>query len=243
MSVLDSLNTMSVIDDLNSSSVLGELTIPQNYVISEPVEPEPPVPVTPICFIAGSKVLTDQGIVEIQKIKESIHTIRNKKIIALTKTKLSQNYLVQIEKDSLYKNVPNETTVLSPNHKIFYGGKMVAAKVLSSCIEGVSKITYNNEYLYNILLEESGKMIVNNIVSETLDPTNVVSLIYTSKYDNKQKNTLIIELNNIIKENNSTKYSRFTTKLMMNNKNRNLLKDIQKLLLADDKPKRIVRRH
>ena len=211
MLVIDDLNISNVLDDLNISNVLDEINQPQLYMI--PSTTQDTLPNVPICFIAGSKVCTDQGIIEIENINESKHTIRNKKIVALTKTILSQNYLIQIEKDALYKNAPNVITTISPNHKIFYSGKMICAKNLVDKVKGVNKINYNNEIMYNILLETHDKMIVNNLISETLSPDNIVALIYTSKLNQKNKNNIIVELNKAIKKNDINSFVRIRNNL------------------------------
>jgi hypothetical protein len=207
-SVLDRLNNLSVIDELNNPpDLFAQLNAPQqSYEAGDtptgPTGPSGPtgpvVPLVPICFVSGSNVVTDQGIIEIQNINKSIHTIRNKKIVALTKTKLFTkhlDYLVEIEKSSFYKNVPNKRTTMSPNHKIFYSGKMVCAKELVGEVEGVNKIPYNDEILYNILLETHDKMIVNNLISETLHPYNIVGILYNSTLPEKEKDKIIIKIN------------------------------------------------
>lgn len=216
MSVLDNLDNSSVLDDLNNSlNVIDDINSQQIYIASYSNETDVPVvtPVVPICFVSGSKVLTDNGLIEIQNINTNIHTIRNKKIIALTKTKLSQNYLVKVNKGSLYKNVPDMDTVMSPNHKIFYSGKMIEVKDIIGKMIGVSKISYNGEFLYNILLETHEKIIVNNLITETLSPNNIVSLIYRSCQNETEKNILFNELNEIIVKNDLDKFVKLSKKL------------------------------
>ena len=39
-------------------------------------------------------------------------------------------------------------------------------------------VNYNDEFLYNVLLEEPSKMIVNNLICETLHPDNLIAQIY-----------------------------------------------------------------
>jgi hypothetical protein len=204
MSVLDEINT-SVLDDLNPN-ILDELNNDVTSYLglslgSGSGSGSGSLPIFPICFIAGSKVLTDQGIIEIQDIKKDIHTIRGKKILYLTKTKLLQgDKLVKIEKDSLFENYPNRTTVLTATHKIFYNGNMVFPCDLVNKIPGVSYINYNNEILYNILLEKNGKMIVNNMISESLGNENIISFIYMLDISDKEKFQIIQQLNDIIQE-------------------------------------------
>jgi hypothetical protein len=212
---IDDLNISNAIDDLNNSTnIIDDINNQQLFITTGSIPYVPLVfPIAPICFIAGSKVVTDQGVIEIENINEAKHTIRNKKIVALTKTKLCQNYLVQIEKDALYKNVPNARTTVSLDHKIFYFGKMVAAKELVNKVEGINKIQYNNETLYNILLETHDKMIVNNLISETLSPGNIIAILYNSKLSQKKKNNIIVELNEAIKKNDIETYIKIGKRL------------------------------
>ena len=125
------------------------------------------IPVTNACFVKGTPVLTDQGIIAIDHIVPSVHTIRGMKIVDVLRTRLKDNALYRFEKDALYKNVPNQATTMSPNHCVFYNGKMRRAKEF---LNNVTKIEYKGEILYNVLLETHDKMIVNNMIVETLCP-------------------------------------------------------------------------
>jgi uncharacterized delta-60 repeat protein len=73
-----------------------------------PFPPPPlPIPVIPICFPAGTPVLTDQGYIAIDEIIPEINTINNKPIIAITKTITKDDKIVCFEKNSLGKNMPS----------------------------------------------------------------------------------------------------------------------------------------
>jgi len=139
------------------------------------------IPIGDICFPAGTPITTNQGLIPIEKINPEIHTIRNKSIVAITKTIYASNkYLVCFEKDSLGNNIPSQKTIISKNHKIFYNGKMTKACGLLGLNDKISKIEYNDEVLYNVLMENHDKMIVNNLICETLDPTSIVAEFYKS---------------------------------------------------------------
>jgi hypothetical protein len=118
-------------------------------------------------------VKCDQGLIEIDKINPEIHTISLKKIVAITETYSTEKELVIIEKDSLRSNVPNKTTVITMEHKVFYKGKMTVASKISK-----KRQKYNGEKLYNVLMEEHNKMSVNNMMVETLDPTNTIGKVF-----------------------------------------------------------------
>jgi hypothetical protein len=149
-----------------------------------------PVPLYDICFAENTPVMVDQGIVPIQKINTKIHTIKNKKIVAITKTLTNDDYLVRFEKNSLGRNYPCADVIMSKDHKILFGGgvggaggepaKMVEADYFVNRFTGVKRVKHNGGFLYNILMEDYQHVSVNNMICETLDPTNPVALLYNN---------------------------------------------------------------
>ncbi len=139
-----------------------------------------PIMLSGTCFPANTLVRTDDGEIEIQNIKPNKHTIRKREIVAITQTRLRDNYIVRFERDAIATNIPNRITDISPNHMVFYRGQMVMAKqFLHPHFEDkIHKIPYNGEILYNVLLKEHDKMIVSNLIVETLDPNNLVSGVH-----------------------------------------------------------------
>jgi hypothetical protein len=172
----------------------------------------PTPPPTPICFPAGTPVTTDQGLVAIEKLNTDKHTIRGKEIVAITQTRPLQKHIVCFEKDSLSKNVPSQQTLCSMEHKVFYKGEMMKARNLVDLCENVSLVPYNGETLYNVLLKKQDKMMINNLICETLDPKNIMAKISTMK-DGQKKNKAICELTKIIKENNVPEYQKLYASL------------------------------
>ena len=145
-------------------------------------------PTSNICFLKGTPVVTDQGIIEIQNITNE-NTINNIKVQTITQTTTEQEYLICIEKDAFGENVPSERTVITRNHKILHNGELVAAGTLFN----TTCIPYNGEILYNVLLQENGVMNVNNLICETLDVNNVIAYLYRYNKINDQR---VKELNN-----------------------------------------------
>jgi len=133
--------------------------------------------VSNICFPAGTLIATNQGNVPIEKINPEIHTIRNKPIVGITRTVTQDKYAVCFEKDSLGCNIPSQKTVMTKTHCIWYNGKMRKAGGFIGN-DNITKLTYNGEILYNVLMEEHDKMIVNNIICETLHPENDIAKLY-----------------------------------------------------------------
>ena len=177
----------------------------------DPPQQQPPAP-APICFPAGTPVTTDQGQVAIEKLNSDKHTIRGKEIVAITQTRPLQKHIVCFEKDSLSKNVPSQQTFCSKNHAIFYNGEMVKARNIVDMCENVTLVDYNGETLYNVLLKKHDKMMVNNLICETLDPKNIMAKISTMK-DGQKKNKVIQELTTIIKVNNIPEYQKLYASL------------------------------
>ena len=162
----------------------------------------------PICFPRGTLVTTDQGNVAIELLKPDIHTIRGKSIVAITQTRPIFEYIISIDKDALGKNIPSVKTEISKEHKVFYNGEMVKAKDLVELCSGVKKIPYNGETLYNVLMEKHDKMMVHNLICETLDPDNIMAKICRGKCSQNVKNKIYEELNAIIKTNNVPAYKK-----------------------------------
>ena len=137
--------------------------------------------VDPTCFPAGTPVQTDQGVTAIEQLVPGEHTLRGKSIIAITQTRPLQKHIVCFEKDSIGKNVPSQQTLCSKEHKVLYRGEMIKARDLADMCKNVKKVSYNGESLYNVLLEKHGKMLVNNMICETLHPENIAAKFAKSK--------------------------------------------------------------
>jgi hypothetical protein len=186
---------------LNTISGISDITVSTD-------QPPP----SPICFPAGTPVTTDQGLIAIEKLNTDKHTIRGKEIIAITQTRPLQKHIVCFGKDSLSKNVPSQETCCSMEHKVFYKGEMMKARDIVKLCENVSFIPYNGETLYNVLLKKQDKMMINNLICETLDPKNIMAKISTIK-DGQKKSKAIQELTKILKNNNIPGYHKLYASL------------------------------
>ena len=172
------------------------------YSIAENI----PTIVVPICFPAGTPVLTDQGYVEIHKIDPATNTIRGHSIVAITKTISPDNKLVCFERGSLGYNVPNRTTYVSLYHGIIYKNKLIASHKFANKMRGIYFVKYNGKHLYNVLLRKHVHMVVNNMKVETLNPSNIVSQLYLNDYNIADKIKLILKINESSKNNNDAKH-------------------------------------
>ena len=148
-------------------------------------KPEGPIPT---CFPKGTPIQTDQGEVAIDKLVTSEHTIRGKQIVAITQTRPLQKHIVCFDEGSLGKNTPSKKTYCSKEHKVYYNGEMIKARDIVNMCSGVNMVEYNRETLFNVLLEKHGKMIVNNMICETLHPENIAAKIAKTKKCNMKRN-------------------------------------------------------
>ena len=166
----------------------------------------------PTCFPKGTPVLTNLGPVAIEKLNTDKHTIRGKEIVAITQSRPLQKHIVCFEKDSLNKNVPSQETLCSMEHKVFYKGEMIKARDIVDVCENVTLVDYNGETLFNVLLKKHDKMMINNLICETLHPKNIMAKISQMK-NGQKKNKAIQELTKIIKENNIPEYQKLYASL------------------------------
>jgi len=133
------------------------------------------IPNSDICFPAGTPISTNQGLVPIEALDTNLHTIHGKPIVGITKTTTFDKYLICFEKSSLGRNIPNQRTIMSKDHRIEFESRMVPAYRFLDFSREVKKVNYSGEVLYNVLLEDYEKMTVNNLICETLHPENAVA--------------------------------------------------------------------
>jgi hypothetical protein len=161
-----------------------------------------------ICFPGKTPIVTDMGIVNIEDIDVDYHTIRDKKIVALTKTKSQDNYLVCFETNSLEENYPSDKTIMSSEHKVLYKDNLVQAKKLVGRHKGVKRVKYNGQTLYNILLEDYSWVMVNDMVCETLHPENELAKWYLSDLPQSYKDKIITVMNYASSKKDYTSYKK-----------------------------------
>lgn len=131
-----------------------------------------------VCFAKDSMVLTVNGEVPIQDLKQgdqvydeylNINTVQfvAKRTVFPSNNINKYSMPVVIKKDSLDFNVPNRDTVASSAHLIKHNDKMICAGELGKELDVDTIITY-----YNVAIENYGTMIVNGMITETLDTKN-----------------------------------------------------------------------
>jgi hypothetical protein len=148
---------------------------------------EPVTPENLVCFGEGSMVFTPSGEVPIQNLKQgdqvydenlNIQTVEfiAKRTVFPSKSLNKYSVPIQIKQGQLGENVPRLDTIVSSAHLIKHKGQMVPASSLGSELEINTPITY-----YNVKVSNYSTMIVNGIVSETLDTSND-SKVYSKVY-------------------------------------------------------------
>lgn len=148
---------------------------------------EPVTPENLVCFGEGSMVFTPSGEVPIQNLKQgdqvydenlNIQTVEfiAKRTVFPSKSLNKYSVPIQIKQGQLGENVPRLDTIVSSAHLIKHNGKMVPASSLGSELEINTPITY-----YNVKVSNYSTMIVNGMVSETLDTSND-SKVYSKVY-------------------------------------------------------------
>jgi len=149
-----------------------------------------------ICFLGSEKVETDQGKIRFDKLTTD-NTIFDKTIKKIVRVINSDTSLIFIPKHAFGKKIPNKNTYISRNHGIYLDKKFIETNELEpqihplildiagkNIVRAINLIKLNSiievprikrDLLYNVMLEEEGKMTVNGILCETLNPHDALS--------------------------------------------------------------------
>jgi hypothetical protein len=130
----------------------------------------------PICFYAGSKVMTDQGEIEIQNLVPQKNSINGALVRDITMVINTESTMTLIMENALSLGMPYRHTCVTNNHMILYDEKFVKAKAL---VEGLgdhnraTTVAYTGAPVYNVVMDEPSMMVVNGMTCETLHPRNL----------------------------------------------------------------------
>ena len=142
-----------------------------------------------VCFVKGTIVKTDQGLIEIDKITNQT---LNHKPITVTKTIHHDPYLVKVSAGA-FGELPTRDTYMSLKHHIMMGVPVMAKNLING--DTITEVPYDGEPLYNVLVDTHTTMRVHGMLVETLDPNSIVGLFYRAKLSPKQKNKMIRMIN------------------------------------------------
>jgi hypothetical protein len=130
----------------------------------------------PICFYAGSKVLTDQGEIEIQDIVPQKNSIDGALVRDITMVINTESTMTLIMENAISYGMPYRHTCVTNNHMILYDEKFVKAKSLVDGLRDHNRATtvaYTGAPVYNVVMDEPSMMVVNGMTCETLHPRNL----------------------------------------------------------------------
>lgn len=198
---LENTVTQSIVSFVNPEATINISISNTNDVIAKNIL------VSDTCFPADTPINTDQGIIAIKNIDPKLHTINQKRIVAITQTITSAKHLIRFKKGSIGINYPQEDTTMTNKHKVYYKGEMIEAIKFVGKFKNVYKVRYSGEILYNVLMQDYDRVMVNNLVCETLHPENIVAKLYSGNFNDNDKNNIILRLNDCIYKNNLHGYN------------------------------------
>jgi hypothetical protein len=187
---------------VKTGTLAGNFNITNDVTVNDSIPSGATAPQATICFVAGTTVLTDnEGYVPIDSLIPDHHIINGEQVLAVTQTVTPERHLVMIRKDALSQGVPCQDTKVSINHKILMdnGDMTEAGKLLG--LSGVHLIDYHQETLYNVVLPTHGKMTVNNMIVETLNPEFLLAKLFIAMKNmpQDQRDNLTLMYNNYVK--------------------------------------------
>jgi surface protein len=164
-----------------------------------------PIPTSNICFPAGTPIQTDQGIIAIEKLDKTVHTLRGLPILHVTQTVTLDKYLIAFAPHSIGRHIPTARTIMTKDHQIEFDGRLAPAERFLDYSSEIKKVKYTGEILYNVLLPTHSRMSVNGLVCETLHPENLIAKLYT-QFSPAERNNIILLMNDALKQKDSNKY-------------------------------------
>ena len=139
-----------------------------------------------ICFPINTPITTDQGIVAIQDLEKDSYTINGNKVLGVVSHKPKSSIdMVLFKQHALGYNMPSKDTLMTRNHQVYYNNvpreaiayTTNAFKLNKTTLKGLPnnpkpQLTRYNKEVYNVILEDGHIMKVNNLLVETLHPSN-----------------------------------------------------------------------
>jgi len=122
-----------------------------------------------ICFLAGSKVTTDQGIINIENVTRN-HTINGNKINLRSKIRNRDDHIILIKPHAFGKNRPNRDTYITRLHGIYVNSNDEETTKIYKLVDGkkVIKVYRTGDTVYSIILQDKQSyMYVNGLKVET----------------------------------------------------------------------------
>ena len=102
---------------------------------------------------------------------------------------------------------------MTKDHKIEFEGRLASAERFLDYTSDAKKVTYNGEILYNVLLANHARLNVNGLICETLHPENIIAKLYMNNYNEEEKHTIILHLNDSLRTKNLPQYKKVVNHL------------------------------
>jgi hypothetical protein len=165
-----------------------------------------------VCFLKGTKILTQRGHIAIENIQISDRVVTKGKILnnetlANDNFKLEpivwvsnfnvpklnvDSYPICIKQNALGPNRPFEDLYVSPNHGIIINGKLVPAKNLANGITIYQDCSKDSITYYHLELKKHSAIVANGVLSESfLDLNNKYAFNYSETIDQLGKTEII----------------------------------------------------
>ena len=139
------------------------------------------------CFSKNTPVLTtNRGYVLIQDIDIIHDTINNQSIIALVSDIKPSTNMVMIRAHAFKHNIPSNRVIIDSNCKVEIDRDL---HVINNNIDG-SRMQFINYkgYGYNVILKGTKKMLINNMLTDTLSiNSNITQFIVSELLDIAEK--------------------------------------------------------
>jgi sulfur relay (sulfurtransferase) DsrF/TusC family protein len=102
---------------------------------------------------------------------------------------------------------------MTKEHKVMYKGKMVQAYKFLNISSEVKRVKYSGETDYNVLQEQYGTMIVNNLICETLHPDNLIAKIYRNRFTDEYNDRVIYIMNESLEKRKYYEYKTIVNRI------------------------------
>lgn len=147
-----------------------------------------PTLITPLCYLKGSKILTENGYKLVEDLKEGDLVVSKGKIINNESYEIEEDSLLKpikwigkfniynfntdsfpicIQANALGDNLPLEDLFVSPGHRFLLDGKMICARDLVNGTTIFQDININSIEYYHFELLEHSSVIANGVLTES----------------------------------------------------------------------------
>ena len=124
---------------------------------------------TLLCFKKGTKILTDQGEINIENLSQK-NTINHNKIHSVPKSIFGGKKIIKIKKDAFGTNKPYVDTIITPEHRVYENEEVTHTTRILDLVnnETILEIDANHDTIYSVVLDNKHDyMYANGLKVET----------------------------------------------------------------------------